>query len=615
MANTRSFAALSLSLGVAIGTAGCTTPHGQFSERTEEHRREIDRWQEQMVQPRESRVRITDMPAIGERIELEKHRWLRDKRISLNVSKGAANITGHTIAQMLKDEGIQVMSSLPLDGYKYNGFGVSNVDGMTALRLLFGPMGLDFSVNDEGQYVAIVPNRSRTFYVRLGERTTTYESGSMSGNIGSGGGSSGGGDSAGAESGGTSAGVSTGLSTGSGTITVEGDFWGNIRQEIDERLTQCVPVARAPSPVLSNLNIPSLQQIMPQGDMGMMGGMGMGMGMGNPMAGGLPQPAAMPTEGAPQGMSGCVEQRIGSFSVNSSTGAIQVQAPHWLMSEVADYLDTVHSDNNVTLIYEGMLIAVTTSREKSEGIDLQGFATFANGQLGMAVTNNALGGVTVSPTGAVAPGAAAVGETFLGVQKLTGNPAQAFLAYLERNADYSISQRPRVAVTNGVPGEFAQYDTLYYNKVDQETSGGTDGSATVGTRNELVPFKIGNLLRIIPYYDSRTGMVRSPITFSQSVQTGEYESVQYLTGSGGNVESVVSRIPLIRDSNYSGEVLMRDGDMIILGGQITESSNSSGSGLPGYNRRNNPLSGLMGQKRHTDEVSTYYLALTLRVRN
>lgn len=165
-----------------------------------------------------------------------------------------------------------------------------------------------------------------------------------------------------------------------------------------------------------------------------------------------------------------------------------------------------------------------------------------------------------------------------------------------------------------MPGEFGQYDTLYFTRLTQDTTGGGDGASgnVVATTNELVPFKVGSLLRIVPYYDSETGYVRSPITFTQSVQTGSYETTQYIS-SGNSATAVPSVVPLIRDSNYSGEVLMRDGEMMIIGGQVSETNESTGSGLPGYNAKNNWVSGLMGQKRHSDQVSTYYLALTLRV--
>src|SRR5690606_10346366 len=95
----------------------------------------------------------------------------------------------------------------------------------------------------------------------------------------------------------------------------------------------------------------------------------------------------------------CSEQTLGNFSVNPSTGAVTVQAPHWVMDDIDKYLTNVKSDHGVTMVFEGMLILVNSSREKSEGLDLQAFASFANGELGMVVNNNALGGVTVSTPG------------------------------------------------------------------------------------------------------------------------------------------------------------------------------------------------------------------------
>lgn len=602
---------------VVAGIAGCTTQVGEFSERSNRHSHELEEWKKRMEQPRDDRVRITSLPSAGERIKLEKHRWLKDKRITLALPRDGGSVTASALAQMLKSKGINIMSSLPLDTYHYSGFGVGNVDGESALRMLFGPMGLDYDINDEGKYVVITPMRSRTFFIKLGERKTKYRSGTMTGNVGGGGSSSSGsggassGSSAdmgglGSGGGSSSSGVSTGLDTGSGEVSVEGDFWENIKTELASMLKQCVPTASSAVAVSATSSLPPLP---PE--------MGGGIGIEQQFLQQIQQPAP-PVASADNKDQLCREQTIGNYSVNPSTGAITIQAPHWVMDSIAKYLEGVKSDNAVTLIYEGMLIAVTSLKEKSEGIDLQAFASFANGELGMVVNNNALGGITVSaPSTGVPPiampGTPAVAGSIIGLQKLTGNPAQAFLAYLEANAEYSIKQKPRLAVTNGVPGEFAQYDTLYYNQISQETSSGSTGGALVGTTNTLVPFKVGTLLRIVPYYDTEKGIARSPITFSQSVQTGSFESTQYITDSSGNTTGVPSYIPLIRDSNYAGEVLMRDGDMLIIGGQVSESSDSSGSGIPGYNSRGNILSGLMGQKRHKDQVNTYYLALTLKV--
>lgn len=598
-----------------FAAAGCTTPVGQMTDKPQALSAELQDWKKRMEEQQASRIRITDMPSPGERVEREKHRWLKEHRINLEMPRGQSSITAHALAQMLRAKGINVMSSLPLEGYTYNGFGVSNVDGETAMRLLFAPMGLDYVINDESKFVAIVPNKQRTFYIKIGHKKTKYVNGSVSGNVGTTNGSSGTSSSGGTNGTGTGqdglvSGVQTGVDTGVGEVSIDSDFWKDLRDELSSMLKQCVPTYVAPAPVGPS-SLPALPPEMLAG--GMPGG---GVSPLQLMQQAAPQPVQQTTGTA--GGTLCSEQTLGNFSVNPSTGAVTVQAPHWVMNDIETYLLNVKADHGVTMIFEGMLILVNSTREKSEGLDLQAFASFANGELGMVVNNNALGGVTVSAPAVgvppvVTPGADTIASTYLGLQKLTGNPAQVFLNYLEANGEYTIKQKPRLATTNGVPSEFAQYDTQYYNQIQQNASSGTTGGALIGTTNQLVPFKVGTLLRVVPYYDDESGLVRSPITFSQSLQTGVYQTTQYITGADGNLQSIPSEIPQIRDSNYSGEVLLRDGDMIILGGQVSESTESTGSGLPGYNREGNWLSGAMGKKNHRDTVSTYYLALTLKV--
>lgn len=603
-------------LAACVALSACTTPIGN-SPRKQELNEELQKWMAEQNSPRDSRVRITDFPTPGKRVELKEHQWLRDKKITLQFARDGGPVTANAIAQSLRAKGINIMSSLPLEGYTYTGYDVVGVDGETALRMLFGPMGLDYDVNDDGQYVAILPNRARTFYLKLGERTTTYKSGTLAGNVGSPGsttsssssgglngglGTPGSGGSGGGTT--TSGGVSTGLDTGVGKVDIEGDFWKNLKTELDSMLQQCVPAAASIPVVTTSAELPPLPAEI----------------SGVPTA---PRPMSMPvniapaTGATPTNTAVCTKQSVGTVSTNPSTGAVTVQAPHWVIEPIAKYLDGVKKDNNVTLTYEGILISVRSTKSHSEGIDLQAFASFASGKLGLVVSNNALGGVTVSGGANVAPtvttGGTALANTLFGVQKFGNNPAQAFLAYLEANGEYSIKLRPRVSVTNGVPGEWAQYDNLYYTQYAQNSSSSLSGGSAVGTTNQLVTFKVGSTLRIVPYYDAQSGETRSPITFSQSVKTGSFTNIQIVTSANGTTQQIPSEVPIIRDSNYSGEVLMKDGDMIILGGQVSESSSASGSGIPGYNASGNWLSGLMGNKTASDETSTYYLALTLKV--
>lgn len=180
----RKICIFTLSFAFVVAT-GCTTHIGSGSGKVKEFNTEIDELKAKMNAPRSERVRISDIPMAGEPVKIPKHQWLKNIRLSLPVAKDNPGISGRALAEMLRSKGVNVMSSLALENYTYSGFGVTNVDGETAMRLLFTPMGLDYVINDDGQFIAIVPMRSRTWYLKLGARKTSYKNGTISGNVGS----------------------------------------------------------------------------------------------------------------------------------------------------------------------------------------------------------------------------------------------------------------------------------------------------------------------------------------------------------------------------------------------------------------------------------------------
>jgi len=100
--------------------------------------------------------------------------WLRDIRVTLEIKDP---IPANELIRMLKKQGINITTATALDEHTYSGFGVKDVDGETALNVLFGAMGLDYSVNSEGKFVTITPLASKTFYLNLGNRQTYFGGG------------------------------------------------------------------------------------------------------------------------------------------------------------------------------------------------------------------------------------------------------------------------------------------------------------------------------------------------------------------------------------------------------------------------------------------------------
>jgi type II secretory pathway component GspD/PulD (secretin) len=258
---------------------------------------------------------------------------------------------------------------------------------------------------------------------------------------------------------------------------------------------------------------------------------------------------------------------------------------------------------------------VTTNKDDSEGIDLNAFASFASGKFGFVVQNNALGGLTLSTAaGALASLTAPnqpVGGALVGATYNNGrNALQIFNAFLSEQGNVSVVQRPLITTTSGVPGIFSKKFTDYYNTISQEAVAGSTGAPVTATRNNLIPVDFGTELRINPRIDVSTGLIRAQLTLNQALQSGT-KTIQQTITAGNNSVTVPTAIPIVTRQNLSGEILLRDGDLVVVGGQSEDSGTTNANGLPG---QNGPVgAGIFGVKQTTQTKQTYYFALRVSV--
>jgi len=590
-----------------------------------------------------------------------KNAWLRDIRVTLDV-KEPVSVT--ELVRMLKKQGINMTTATDLENHNYSGFGVHDVDGETALNVLLGAMGLDYSVNTEGRYVTITPLSSKTYYLNLGNRQVSFGGGTdsgggtgiMGGSSQSSGGSGQGGSGGSSSSGGLGmsqspggmgqGGVGGGQSSGSGqsssggggsqsnSIMASDNFWRSLSVEIEQRLKVLIPNRAA---MMSGLALPP---IMPNTSNSSsspydLGGLSMPPlpgGGGMPMSSSGPGGASMPTRGP--GMTGMpnmngsgggasgaehyIEQKMGNFSVNPETGAVTIRAPHWLLESFTDYFQRISDQYNTVVQFDCEIIQLTTNSESLQGLDVAAFGSFAHGQYGAAVTDNALGGVNVTLPSTTNTLATAAGSAFSGAVPMVGlvsaaNKLQVFNAYLSNLGHVDIIQKPIIATSSGIPGEFKKMQRQFYNNIQQTSSSGGVGSAATATQNQQIPFDTGNWLRIFPHYDPTNGLVRAQISLHQSIQTGSQTQNQYLT-IGNSIQQVSTQIPILSNQQYSGETLLRDGDLVIVGGQVEDVSTTNHSGITGLMDINN-LEGVFGRKDTIKQHVTYYFALHVHVKN
>jgi len=587
----------------------------------------------------QSRVTVVKgaMLPVSEVSTAKSSTWLKSIVVSIDAS-GRTPMTLSQVVSQLAGKGLNVTSDLPLDSFTFSGT-VNSTDAESALRLILGSVGLDYQADDARRLVYIKPMASRTWYINLGNRQSSYSSngtttsnndtaggssnnsngssnnGSQSqqgGQFGASSSSSNSQNSASGNSGsnsqsGQSGGSSNGQQLSNGNTNYTGvssadNFWQSLANELNRRLSVMVPSSRAqqarqmesglpPLPALPGVNGPTQAPFMPT----------------------MPQVAALPTSTNGSSTELYVSKQVGTYALNPETGAITVQAPHWILNDLNQYMKRVQEMYNTELTFTGELVLVTSNRDDSEGFDIQSFAKFANGRYGAVVSNNGLGGVTVSFPGSglipsVAAGAQTVSGGLLGiVSKLDG--VQIFNAYLEDLGKVAVLQRPVLTTNSGVPGEFEKITPKYYNLVSQQAASAGTGSAVQATTNTLVQKDFGTQLRINPRYDFSTGLIRAQISMKNVIPAGSQTIPQTInTGSGS--QTVLSTIPLDTRLNISGEALMRDGDLIIVGGQTEDSQQTSENGLPTSGA---PISGVFGRKNATTNRGTYYFALQVKV--
>jgi hypothetical protein len=514
------------------------------------------------------------------------------------------------VLRSLSAQGVNIVSDMPLDQFSYTGYALRNVDAETALRAILAPSRLDYTVDSARKTVTIRPISAKTWYLNLGNRRSTYASGSAqsAGAGGAPGVNTGGPGMGGGSSGHTLAASPNSMTSGASSVASNDDFWLSLKTELDTRMKVLVadPKAASGMPQVPAMNLPQLP-------------------VPGQLIGGVPpsmaqqQPAQSPFGQAVQQSGGTdtfSARQVGTYALNPETGAVTVQAPSWVLSDLDAYFKRIQEMYNTSITFTGELLVLNTEDLTSEGLDVSAFARMAHDRYGMVIQNSTMGGVTLSePTaGSLLRQATAAAQSTAGpllgvISPLDG--LQLFSAYLSNLGQVNVIQKPVLSTTSGVPSDFRRTVTRYYNTVSQETAAGGSGSASVGTVNSLVPIELGTVLRVNPRIDVSTGLIRAQIELVQTSQSGT-QNVQQSLSAGSTVQQVTSPMPIITKILYSGEALLKDGDVAVMGGQTDSTTSDTKEGVTGL--MNAPVvAGVFGKTQLSKQGSVFYFALKVTV--
>ncbi|MGC0153571.1 type II secretion system protein GspD [Chromobacterium vaccinii] len=535
---------------------------------------------------------------------MRQRQWLRRQKVTI-IPRTA--VPASEILKAFRDQNINIASVLPLDTYMYSGNGVRNVDGEVALQLMLGAMGLDFDIDDNNQIIQVVPMRSKTWNINLNNRSTRFSSATLDSANGSAS------TSPQSTSAPSSASTSTYLTPGTpqstataasssgsdngNSISASDNFWSNIKSEIESRLSVMVPSKGAATGMSSPSNQPTTPSI-----------------VGGPY--GMQQGANGQQAGSDARSDLFTKQKVGTYSVNPDTGAITVQAPSWIMKQLDEYLTELQKKYNTRITFKGVLFNVTTNKQQSEGFDISAFGDWAKSRYGAILQNGILGGINVTFNGNL-PNVAIGNATLPGSNSLLGirsplDGLQIFNAYLSSIGNAKVIQQPRVVTSHGAPAEFGRKQVRYWTTYTQNVaSGGATGSGVVGTNTVDVPYTIGAVLRINPTYDAKSGLIRAQVALDRDILDG-FDVKQNIVTFGNSIQTIPSQRPIVTQEVTKNEVLLHDGELILVGGMIEDNDSDTESGITGL--KDIPVAGgLFGQIQRSRGKTTTYFALQVKV--
>jgi MSHA biogenesis protein MshL len=287
-----------------------------------------------------------------------------------------------------------------------------------------------------------------------------------------------------------------------------------------------------------------------------------------------------------------------SVVVNSISGVVVIRAFPGEMRAVEQYLKATQVMVERQVMLEAKILEVRLSEQYQAGINWSSFNR-SDSRLSLSV---AAPGTTLQPNGAgditssavsVSPGlagsvvASALGGGFVGLAFQTANFA-ALLNFLETQGSVSVLSSPRIATINNQKAVLkVGTDELFVTNVTTTTTSTTAGTTATPSLT-LQPYFSGISLDVTPQIDDAGNII---LHVHPAVSAVAEKDKLIDLGSMGQF-----KLPLATSSVNETDSIVRvqDGNIVAIGGLMTQEQTNDRSGLPGT--ANSTAGTLLGQR-------------------
>ena len=247
-----------------------------------------------------------------------------------------------------------------------------------------------------------------------------------------------------------------------------------------------------------------------------------------------------------------------SFLIDKSIGMVTATAPRPLLDRLDAYFKTLQSELYKQITIEAKIIEVQLNEESNVGINwgevLKNFPVSGTMQFGAS--------------GQIYPSAGKF------VSRVTLDPLNftAFINALKEQGDAKILSNPKLSVMNGQPALITVGRNItYIDSIESEVD--TEANTTNYTVNtERVLSGIGMALTATILNDNEIIMNLVPVT-SELVEPIEYKDI--------GTDGATVGLPVVNVREMSTTVKMLDGEMLVIGGLISNVNDNTSAFAPG----------------------------------
>lgn len=262
--------------------------------------------------------------------------------------------------------------------------------------------------------------------------------------------------------------------------------------------------------------------------------------------------------------------------INAQAGLISITATKTKLQEAENYISTVLDRLHKQVFIDVQILSVTLNKTNTTGIDWSKIY----GAMALKASYGSYTGVSTptidTTTGAItAVTANGANPTFGQFFRLSGAvDLTDFIKFLRTQGDVKTVSNPKVMTLNNQPALITSGDVIFYPKV----TGGTSASATAGATNpsvETVPLSVGVTLDITPeIMDDTNILLKINPTSSSCIATNCPLQTVQVAGVAYNIA------PNIAQKQLSSVVKAADGERIILGGLIKDTTGTDSKKVP-----------------------------------